>query len=206
MRSPLLAQLAASVRIVAVMTVALGVVYPLAITAFAQVVVEDRADGQLVEVDGQVVGSRLIGQEFTGEEYFHPRPSAAGYDAAASTGSNLGPTNQELLDTVAERVAAYRALNGLPAEVPVPVDAVTASGSGLDPHISPANARLQATRVATARGLDPAVVLQLVAEHTERRPLYVLGDDAVNVLELNAALDAGLDAALDAGLDTAGST
>jgi K+-transporting ATPase ATPase C chain len=206
MRSPLLAQLAASVRIVAVMTVALGVVYPLAITAFAQVVVEDRADGQLVEVDGQVVGSRLIGQEFTGEEYFHPRPSAAGYDAAASTGSNLGPTNPELLDTVAERVAAYRALNGLPAEVPVPVDAVTASGSGLDPHISPANARLQATRVATARGLDPAVVLQLVAEHTERRPLYVLGDDAVNVLELNAALDAGLDAALDAGLDTAGST
>jgi K+-transporting ATPase ATPase C chain len=190
MRSPLLAQLAASVRIVAVMTVALGVAYPLAVTAFAQVAVEDRADGQLVEVDGELVGSRLIAQGFKGDEYFHPRPSAAGYDAAASSASNLGPTNPELLDTVADRVADYRTLNGVPDGVRVPVDAVTASGSGLDPHISPVNAALQAPRVAAARGLDVDVVLDLVGEHTTRRPLGILGDDAVNVLDLNIALDA----------------
>jgi K+-transporting ATPase ATPase C chain len=190
MRSPLLAQFAASIPIVAVMTVALGIAYPLAVTAFAQVAVEDRADGQLIEIDGQVAGSRLVAQEFTGNEYFHPRPSAAGYDGAASTGSNLGPTNPELLDTVAERVATYRELNGLPDQVEVPVDAVTASGSGLDPHISPANARLQAPRVAAARDLDLDLLLDLVAEHTDRRPLGFLGDDAVNVLELNVALDA----------------
>ena len=190
MRSPLLAQLAASLRIVAVMTVALGVAYPLAVTAFAQVAVEDRADGQLVEVDGELVGSRLIAQEFTGDEYFHPRPSAAGYDAMASSGSNLGPTNPELLDTVADRVADYRSVNDVPDGVRVPVDAVTASGSGLDPHISPANAALQAPRVAVARGLDLDVVLELVGEHTARRPIGILGDDAVNVLDLNIALDA----------------
>jgi K+-transporting ATPase ATPase C chain len=190
MRSPLLAQLAASVRIVALMTVALGVAYPLAVTAFAQVAVQDRADGQLVEVDGEVVGSRLIAQEFTGDQYFHPRPSAAGYDAAASAGSNLGPTNPDLLDTVTERVADYRTLNGVPDGVRVPVDAVTASGSGLDPDISPANAALQAPRVAAARGLALDTVLGLVDEHTERRPLGILGDDAVNVLELNVALGA----------------
>lgn len=190
MRSQLLAQLTASVRIVAVMTVALGVAYPLAVTAFAQIAVGNRADGQLVEVDGDVVGSRLIAQEFTGDEYFHPRPSAAGYDAAASSGSNLGPTNPELLDTVADRMADYRALNGVPDRVRVPVDAVTASGSGLDPHISPANATLQAPRVAATRGLDVDLVLDLVSEHIDRRPLGILGDDAVNVLKLNIALDA----------------
>lgn len=189
MRPPLIAQLAASVRIVAVMTVALGIVYPLAITAFAQVAVEDRADGQLVELDGEVVGSRLIAQEFTGAAYFHPRPSAAGYDAAASTGSNLGPTNPDLLATVTARVAAYRELNGIPDAFPIPVDAVTASGSGLDPHISPANAQLQARRVANARGIDLDVVRDLVDQHTDRRPLGILGDAAVNVLELNMALD-----------------
>jgi K+-transporting ATPase ATPase C chain len=190
MRSQLLAQLTASVRIVAVMTVALGVAYPLAVTAFAQIAVGNRADGQLVEVDGDEVGSRLIAQEFTGDEYFHPRPSAAGYDAAASSGSNLGPTNPELLDTVADRMADYRALNGVPDRVRVPVDAVTASGSGLDPHISPANATLQAPRVAATRGLDVDLVLDLVSEHIDRRPLGILGDDAVNVLKLNIALDA----------------
>ena len=189
MRWPFVAQLTASVRIVAIMTFALGVAYPLAVTGFAQVVANDRADGQLIELDGRVVGSRLLAQAFTGIEYFHPRPSAADYDAGSSTGSNLGPTNPELLDTVAHRVAAYRDLNGLPDGVPVPVDAVTASASGLDPHISPANARLQASRVARARRLDLDEVLALVDEHTDRRPLGVLGDDAVNVIALNVALD-----------------
>jgi K+-transporting ATPase ATPase C chain len=189
MRSGLLGQLSAGLRIVAVMTIALGVVYPLAVTAFAQVVTGDRANGQLVRVDGEVVGSSLLAQEFTEPQYFHPRPSAAGYDAAASIGSNLGPTNPELLDSVAERVAAYRNVNGLPEEVAVPVDAVTASGSGLDPHISPANARLQAARVADARSLELDVVADLIGEHTDRRPLGILGDDAVNVVELNVALD-----------------
>jgi potassium-transporting ATPase KdpC subunit len=189
MRWPFVAQLSASVRIVAVMTVALGVAYPLAVTGFAQVVANDRADGQLIELDGRVVGSRLLAQAFTGIEYFHPRPSAADYDAGSSTGSNLGPTNPELLATVADRVAAYRELNGLPDGVSVPVDAVTESASGLDPHISPANARLQAPRVARARRLDLDEVLALVDEHTDRRPLGVLGDDAVNVVALNVALD-----------------
>jgi K+-transporting ATPase ATPase C chain len=174
---------------VAVMTLGLGVAYPLAVTAFAQVIAGDRADGQLVRVDGEVVGSRLIAQEFTQPQYFHPRPSAAGYDASASAGSNLGPTNPELLDTVAERVAAYRDLNGLPDSVAIPVDAVTASASGLDPHISPANAALQAARVAEARSLDVAAVTELIGEYTDGRPLGILGDDAVNVVELNVALD-----------------
>lgn len=189
MRSPFIAQLVAGVRIVAIMTVGLGVAYPLAVTAFAQVVVEHDADGQLIEVDGRPVGSRLIAQEFTGTRYFHPRPSAAGYDAAASVGSNLGPTNPELLGTVSDRVAAYRDLNGVPDGVAVPVDAVTASGSGLDPHISPANAALQAPRVAATRGVPIEVVRRLVDEYTRHRPLGFLGDDAVNVLELNIALD-----------------
>jgi potassium-transporting ATPase KdpC subunit len=189
MRSGLFGQLSAGIRMVAVMTLGLGVVYPLAVTAFAQVVAGDRADGQLVRVDGEVVGSSLIAQRFTQSQYFHPRPSAAGYDASASTGSNFGPTNPEFLDTVAERVQAYRDLNGLPDGAAVPVDAVTASGSGLDPHISPANARLQAARVAEARSLDVDVVSDLIDEHTDRRPLGILGDDAVNVVELNMALD-----------------
>ncbi|MFV0524960.1 MAG: K(+)-transporting ATPase subunit C [Acidimicrobiales bacterium] len=189
MRSSFVAQLVASLRIVAVMTVVLGVIYPLAVTVFAQVAVGGRADGQLVEVDGTVVGSRLIGQAFTGDEYFEPRPSAAGYDAASSAGSNLGPTNPDLIGAVTDRVTDYRARNGLAEGVPVPVDAVTASGSGLDPDISPANARLQAPRVAAARGIGVMTVLELVDEHTDHRPLGVLGDDAVNVLELNLALD-----------------
>jgi K+-transporting ATPase ATPase C chain len=189
MRGPLLSQLSASVRILAIMTLALGVAYPLAMTALAQVAFEDRADGSLVHVDGEVVGSRLIAQRFTSPAYFHPRPSAAAYDASASTGSNLGPNNPTLVETVADRVETYRDENGLDAGVSVPVDAVTASGSGLDPDISPANARLQAARVAATRGLDTDLVLALVDDHTDRRPLGVLGDDVVNVLELNIALD-----------------
>lgn len=190
MFAQILSQLGAGVRMVLVMTVALGVGYPLAVTGLAQVAVEDRADGQLIDVDGEMVGSSLIAQEFTRAEYLHPRPSAAGYDAASSTGSNLGPTNPELIESVAERARAYRALNGLPDAVEVPVDAVTASGSGLDPHISPANARLQAQRIADARSLDVEVVLALVDEHTSGRPLGFLGDDGVNVLEFNITLDA----------------
>ncbi len=175
-----------------VFTLVLGVGYPLAVTAIGQVVFSDKADGSLVTNEaGEVVGSRLIGQTFTDDSYFKPRPSAAGtgYDGAASSGSNLGPTNPDLLDTVAERVAEYREDNGLGEQVAVPVDAVTASGSGLDPHISVANARLQAPRVADERGMDVADVLSLVDEHTTARSLGFLGEPAVVVLELNLALD-----------------
>ena len=152
----LIRQLRPALVAVVVFTVICGLAYPLAVTAVAQVGWKDTANGSLIERDGVVVGSELIGQPFSSPEYFHPRPSAAGdgYDGAASSGSNLGPTNPDFLATVAERVAAYRDLNGLGADVLVPVDAVTASGSGLDPHISVRNAKLQAPRVAAERGLE----------------------------------------------------
>jgi K+-transporting ATPase ATPase C chain len=189
MRSTLLPQLNAGIRMLAVMTVALGLGYPLLMTGFAQLAFPGRADGQILEIDGAPVGSKLIGQEFTEPGYFHGRPSAVGYDASTSSGSNLGPTHPEYLAVVADLVAAYRAENGLADGSPVPVDAVTASASGLDPHISPANAGLQAARVAAARGLSVDDVRALIEEHTEHRALGFLGDDAVNVLELNIALD-----------------
>jgi K+-transporting ATPase ATPase C chain len=185
-------QLLASLRMVLVLTVLTGLVYPLVVTGIAQGLFHDEAEGSLVEdADGEVVGSRLIGQSFTEPRYFHPRPSAAGdgYDAGASSGSNLGPTNDELLDSVAERARAYRDENGLGDDAEVPVDAVTASASGLDPHISVANARVQAPRVADERGLDVDEVLDLVADHTTSRDLGFLGERGVNVLELNVALD-----------------
>jgi K+-transporting ATPase ATPase C chain len=187
----LLRQLRPAVVAVLTFTVLCGLAYPLLVTGIAQLGWKDAADGSLIERDGHVVGSSLIGQAFTSATYFHSRPSAAGdgYDGAASSGSNLGPTNEDHLATVAERVAAYRAENGLAADVLVPVDAVTASGSGLDPHISVRNAELQARRVAEARGLPLDAVLALVDEHTDDRPLAVLGDPGVNVLELNLALD-----------------
>jgi K+-transporting ATPase ATPase C chain len=169
-------------------TLLTGIAYPLAVTAVAQLAFSDRADGSLIERDGRAVGSRLIGQSFTGAGYFHPRPSAAGegYDAMASSPSNLGPSNDELLEAIEERRAAYRDANGADA----PIDAVTASGSGLDPHISPANARLQAPRVARARDLNVDEVLELIDEHTDGPSLGFLGEPGVNVLELNLALDA----------------
>ncbi len=185
------AQLLAALRAILLLTVLTGLAYPLAVTGIAQLAFGDEADGSLIERDGQVVGSRLVGQAFDGEQWFHPRPSAAGdgYDGAASSASNLGPTEAALLDAVTARVETYREVNGLSADTAVPVDAVTASGSGLDPHISLANARLQAPRVARTRGLVLADVLLLVEASTEHQVLGFLGEDAVNVLELNLALD-----------------
>jgi len=185
-------QLFPALMMLLVFTVITGLVYPLVVTGVAQGAFGDKADGSLVEnADGEVVGSSLIGQTFTEPEYFHPRPSAAGdgYDASASSGSNLGPTNDELLASVEERAEAYREENGLGAAAEVPVDAVTASASGLDPHISVANARLQALRVADERGLDVDTVLELVDDHTSGRDFGFLGEKGVNVLELNLALD-----------------
>lgn len=167
------------------------VAYPLAVTGIAQVVFERQADGSFLLRDGQTVGSSLIGQTFSSAEYFQGRPSAAGdgYDAASSSGSNLGPTSRELADRLATDGATYRANNNLPAASRLPADAITASGSGLDPHISPANARLQATRVARARGIPTENILKLIEEHTESRTLGIIGEPRVNVLELNLALD-----------------
>jgi len=187
----LLRQLTPAAVAVLVFTVLCGVVYPLVVTGVAQVAFHDKANGSLVKVDGEVVGSSLIGQQFSDPGYFHPRPSAAGtgYDAFASSSSNLGPTNPDLLSSVEDRVKAYRDENGLAATQEVPVDAVTASASGLDPDISVANAKLQAARVATARGLTLDQVMKLVREHTTQRQWGFLGEPGVNVLRLNLALD-----------------
>lgn len=185
-------QIVPAVLMVVLCTVGLGLVYPLAVTGVAQATMSGRADGSLVERDGAVVGSSLIGQQFAGPEYFHPRPSAAGadgYDAMASAGSNLGPSSIELAESVADRVRAYRDENGLADDSEVPVDAVTASGSGLDPHISVANAIVQADRVAEERDLPVDRVRELIEEHTDGRSLGFLGQDGVNVLGLNLALD-----------------
>jgi len=184
-------QLLPALRLLAVLTVVLGVLYPLAITGVGQALFSHQADGSIVTVDGEPVGSSLVGQVFTGAEYFESRPSAAGdgYDATASAASNLGPNNPDLLATVEERAVGYRERNGLAADAEVPVDAVTASASGLDPHISVANARLQAERVAAVRDVPVEDVLALVDEHTDGRTLGFLGEAGVNVLELNLALD-----------------
>jgi potassium-transporting ATPase KdpC subunit len=229
-----------------VMTVLTGLLYPAVITGIAQVAFREQANGSLITVNGQVVGSRLIGQNFSKDEYFHPRPSSAGtngYDPTATSGSNLGPTSAKLLngttktddktkqevvdfDGIKDRVVHYAVDNGLPYEssvpldkfkddkgnlddvklikafnddktplvfaskTPIPADAVTASASGIDPHISPRNAELQAARVAKARGLPADQVQALLSEHTEGRTWGVLGEPRVNVLELNLALDA----------------
>jgi K+-transporting ATPase ATPase C chain len=226
-------QILTSLAAFAALTLLLGFVYPLAVWAIGQVGFKDKADGSFVKVNGHVVGSKLLAQDFVGENYFHPRPSKAGsgydgngYDGTASAASNLGPTADKLIakclpvqatnddgtpkvdakgnpvyetdkngnkvcdpNTVPQRVIAYREENGLAANASVPVDAVTASFSGLDPDISIANARIQAVRVAKVRGLSLATVLALVKKHTDQRPLGFLGEPGVNVLELNLALD-----------------
>jgi K+-transporting ATPase ATPase C chain len=184
-------QLRPALIVVVVFTLICGVAYPLLTTAIGQAVFNDKANGSLITRGGVVVASKLIGQSFVAPQYFHPRPSAAGtgYDGSNSSGSNLGPTNPDLLRVVDERAKAYRAENGLGSNGLVPVDAVTASGSGLDPHISIANARLQAPRVAKARSLTIDQVQTLIREHTDGRGLAVLGEPGVNVVELNLALD-----------------
>ena len=167
--------------------------YPLLVWGVAQLCFPAKANGSLItQADGTVRGSWLIGQPFAGAKYFHPRPSCAGngYDAANSGGSNLGPTSKKLADTIAQNVGDYRAQNGLATNAPVPADAVTASASGLDPHISPANALLQSVRVAKARGLPEATLKALVEKFTEPPQLGLLGEPRVNVLDLNLALDA----------------
>ncbi len=182
-------QLLPALGMLLVFTVITGLAYPLVVTGVAQGLFADKANGSLVEGDGQLLGSALIGQPFSAPEYFHPRPSAAGYDPTYSTGSNLGPTNETYLDGVDDLVGAYRDTNGLDPDAPVPVDAVTSSGSGLDPHISLANARIQTQRVADERGLDVDQVLELVEANTEGRGFGFLGEPGVNVLLLNLALD-----------------
>ena len=184
-------QLRPAIVVTAVLMVLTGLVYPGLVTAVAQVLFPRQANGSLVTVNGQVVGSALIGQSFAGARYFHPRPSAAGsgYDDTLSAGTNLGPTSAKLADTlIAGAVDSAVRLDGA-VKGRIPSDLVTSSGSGLDPHISPASAALQVVRVARERGLDTALVRGLVARHTEGRQFGVLGERRVNVLLLNLALD-----------------
>jgi potassium-transporting ATPase KdpC subunit len=177
-----------SLLMTAVTTVLLGVVYPLLVTGIAQVLFPKKANGQLIEANGKVIGSRIIGQAFTAPGYFHSRPSSAGngYDPLNTNGSQLGPTNQKLIDRVKGDVATAQAEN---PGTPVPIDLVTTSASGLDPEITPAAAAFQLPRVAKARGVSEEQLRQLVAAHTEQRQFGVLGEPRVNVLELNLELD-----------------
>jgi K+-transporting ATPase ATPase C chain len=179
-----------SVLMTIVTTVLLGILYPLAVTGVSQLLFRDKANGQLIAQDGRVVGSRILAQPFTGERYFHPRPSAAGnngYDATSSGGSNLGPTNKKLQDRFTADTATLHAEN---PGTPVPVDLLTTSGSGLDPDITPEAALFQLPRVAHARGLKEDELRGIVLAHVEQRQFGFLGEPRVNVLELNLALDA----------------
>jgi len=184
----LIRHIVTAVLMTIVTTVLLGLVYPLVITGVAQVLFPDQANGQLITRDGRVIGSRLIGQTFSSAKYFHSRPSAAGsgYDATSSSGTNLGPTSKKLIDAVTANVEAAQKEN---PGMPVPVDLVTSSASGLDPHISPAAARFQVPRVARERHMAEADVQALVDQFTEGRQWGVLGEPRVNVLELNLALE-----------------
>jgi K+-transporting ATPase ATPase C chain len=183
-------QLKPAILITIVFTVLTGIVYPLAVTGVAQAMFRKQANGSLIERNGQVVGSELIGQDFAKPEYFHPRPSAAGkgYDAANSSGSNLGPTNPALSDRLTKDAAQFHKDNPDYSGA-IPADAITTSGSGLDPEITPANALAQAARVAGARGVGADAVRSLVGESVQQRDLGVLGEPRVNVLKLNLALD-----------------
>ncbi len=187
-----LAQLRGAIFSTLILAVVCCGIYPLIVFGIGQALFAGKANGSLiVDARGTVVGSKLIGQNFSADKYFHPRPSAAGngYDALNSGGSNLGPTSQKLADTIKQNVADYRAQNGLAANAPVPADAVTASASGLDPHISVENAQIQAARVAKARGLKVEDVKALIPQYTDPADLGFLGDPGVNVLRLNLALD-----------------
>jgi len=190
----LVAELRAAIVATVLLTVLCCGIYPAVVWAVGQGLFSRKANGSLVRVDGKVAGSSLLAQGFTAPKYFHPRPSAAGqgYDAASSSGTNLGPTSKKLIEDVQQRVAAYRAENSLLPDTQVPADAVTSSASGLDPHISVRNAELQAGRVATARAISKEEVLRKVRARTEERDFRTLGERRVNVLVLNLDLDGKL--------------
>jgi K+-transporting ATPase ATPase C chain len=184
----MLKELKPAILITFILTIITGILYPLAVTGIAQTIFHKQANGSLIERDGKVIGSEIIGQNFTKPEYFHPRPSQNSYDAANSGGSNLGPTNPALADRLKKDGEQFRKDNP-DYTGPIPADAITASGSGLDPEISPANALAQSARVAKARGASTDAVQSLVAVNTQGRDLAVLGEPRVNVLKLNMALD-----------------
>lgn len=189
----LISQLRTSLVATIVLAIILCGLYPALVWSIAQALFPEKANGSLIIQNGRTVGSKLIGQNFTDAKYFHPRPSAAGdggYDATSSGGSNLGPTSKKLIDSVKERVETYQAENNLPLNVQAPADAVTASASGLDPHISVGNALLQAPRVAKARAIAEKTVVEKIQANTQGRDFYILGEPRVNVLALNLSLDA----------------